>query len=151
MKRTQITQSAIATVIGVTIGATAATTLPAHDPAPAVVEQAAQSRVAGTIRWQSPTAWATVQDAGHQPEGIREVQVLRDRLRVHYTFTARKVVALQVTPDEAFTAANVRCGVSVGLAYSDVFCYMPGKTTPVDPSLLTRKGGNIWVSGLFDL
>jgi len=151
MKRTQITQAAIATAIGITIGATATTSLDTSEPAPAVVEQAAQARVAGTIRWQSPTKWATVQDAGHAPEGIRDVQVLRDRIRVHYTFTASKVVSLQVTPDESFTAANVRCGVSVGLAYSDVFCYMPGKTTPVDPSLLTRKGGNIWVSGLFDL
>jgi len=153
MKRTQIAKSALATAVGIAIGATAATTVtPEPTPAPVVVEQAAtQAQVSGTIRWQSPTAWAPLHDAGHEPEGIKGVTVLRDRLRVHYTFTARKVVALQVTPDESFTAANVRCGVSVGLSHSDVFCYMPGKTTPVDPSLLTRKGGNIWVSGTFDL
>ena len=150
MKRTQITQSAIATAIGITIGATA-TNLPAHDPAPVVVEQQATARVSGTIRWQSPTTWAPIHDAGHEPVGIKDVQVLRDRLRVRYDFTAAKVVELQVTPDESFTAANVRCGASVGLSYTDVFCYMPGKSTPVDPSLLTRKGGNIWLSGEFDL
>ncbi|MEV8029283.1 hypothetical protein [Cellulosimicrobium funkei] len=155
MKRTQIAKSALATAAGIAIGATAALSVttpePAPEPAPVVVEQPTQGHIAGTIRWQSPTSWATVHDTGHEPEGIREVQVLRDRVRVHYTFTASKVAALQVTPDESLTAADVRCGASVGLSYSDIFCYLSGQTSPVNPALLTRKGGNIWLAGTFDL
>lgn len=105
--------------------------------------------VAGTIRWTSPTTWAVLTDAGHAPVGLDRVDVLPDRLRVHYTFTADKVHALQVSPDEQFTSASVRCGASVGLSYADVFCYMPGSSTPVDPALLTKPGGNLWVSGTF--
>lgn len=144
-------QTIVATAVGIILGAGAVTALPATEPAPVVVEQPAAGTISGAIRWASPSSWTTIRDRGHEPVGIREVQVLRDRLRVHYDFTATKVGSLQVTPDEAFTAAGVRCGASVGLSYADILCYLPGQTTPVDPSRLTRRGGNLWVSGLFDL
>jgi len=120
--------------------------IPTADDPPATTGTA---EVAGTIRWVSSTSWAALDDAGHTPVGIDSVAVLPDRVRVYYDFTATKVHALHVTPDEAFTSASVRCGASVGLLYADVFCYMPGSTTPVDPALLTKPGGNIWISGTF--
>lgn len=151
MRTSPRTKTILAASLGAILGAGAVTALPAPETAPVVVEQPAVGTISGTIRWASPSTWTTVHDAGHEPVGIESIQVLRDRLRVHYTFDAAKVGSVQVTPDEQFTAANVRCGASVGLSYADVFCYMPGSSTPVDPGRLTRKGGNIWVSGLFDL
>lgn len=118
-------------------------------PLPVAEPTTGTAEVAGTIRWVSPTSWTALDDAGHTPVGIDRVAVLPDRVRVYYDFTATKVHALHVTPDEAFTSASVRCGASVGLLYADVFCYMPGSSTPVDPALLTKPGGNLWLSGTF--
>ena len=129
------------------LGAVVALALPVNASASSPV----RVDVAGTIRWASPTSWIVLDDAGHAPVGLAYVDVLPDRLRVHYTFTADKINVVHVTPDEAFSAAGVRCGVSVGLSYADVFCYMAGSSTPVDPALLTKAGGNLWISGTFEL
>lgn len=122
---------------------------PPTEEAPASTVTQTAAEVAGTIRWVSPTQWVALDNAGHTPVGISHVTVLADRVRVHYTFVADKVHVMHVTPDEAFTSASVRCGASVGLTYADVYCYMPGASTPVDPSLLTKANGNIWISGSF--
>lgn len=105
--------------------------------------------VSGTIRWESPTSWMVLDDAGHTPTGIASVELLRDRVRVHYDFRASKVSSLQVTPDDAFAAASVRVGASVGFTYTDVFFYMGSSQTPVSPALLTKRGGNVWITGSF--
>lgn len=104
--------------------------------------------ISGTMRWVSPTEWATICDDGHEPTGIARVERRADRVRVHYDFTASKVGSLQVTPDEQFASASVRVGASVGLSYADVFFYMSG-TAPVDPALLTKKSANVWLTGHF--
>ncbi len=137
------------TIAGAIAGVALAAGLLAGSQAATADPGAQQVDVMGTIRWVSPTQWAAVNDTGHQSVGISSVEVLPDRLRVHYTFTADKVVVMQVTPDEAFTSASVRCGASAGLTYTDVYCYMPGSSTPVDPSLLTKKWANIWLDGTF--
>lgn len=113
--------------------------------------ESSEAVVSGTIRWVDRTHWVALNDAGHVPEGISRVEVRADRVRVYYTFTATKVGSMQVTPDEAFASANVRVGASVGYSYADIFFYMGTSTTPVSPSLLSKRGGNIWITGLFHL
>lgn len=104
--------------------------------------------VGGTIRWQNSTTWATVTDAGHVSEGIASVELLTDRVRVHFSECHAKVSSFQATPDEQFTSASVRVGASVGLCYADVFFYMTG-TTPVSPALLSKAYANVWITGFF--
>lgn len=119
-------------------------------PAPVVtaVPEPELRLVSGTIRWASSTQWVVLDDAAHTSEGIESVQLLADRVRVHYTFDGEKVSSLQVTSDEAFTSANVRVGASVGLSYADVFFYMPSYgSRPVPPALLSKQGANVWITG----
>lgn len=104
----------------------------------------------GSIRYLNASSWATIDDAGHTPIGIGGVQIVAsDRVRVSYTQEAEKVVTFSVTVDEAFAAAGVRCGASVGLTYADIFFYMGTSQTPVNPGLLSRAGANVWLHGLF--
>ncbi|MBT2484850.1 MULTISPECIES: hypothetical protein [unclassified Microbacterium] len=107
--------------------------------------------ISGTIRRVSATAWQAINDAGHTSTGIASVELKLDRLRVHYTFTAAKVSSFHATPDEQFTAANVRVGASVGLAYADIFFYMGTSVTPVNPALLSKENANVWLTGWFHM
>lgn len=103
--------------------------------------------LSGTIRWVNSTTWVALDDAGHQPTGIDSVELLSNRVRVHYETDIEKVGSCQVTPDEAFASADVRVGASVGLEYLDVYFYMPSYgATPVPPSLLSKAGANVWIT-----
>lgn len=105
--------------------------------------------VYGTVRWVDRDSWMVLDDAGHQPSGIASVVPYSNRVRVTYDECVYRVGYLHVTPDEAFTAAGVRVGASVGLCYADLFFYMGTSQTPVDPRLLSRAGANVWISGEF--
>ncbi len=98
---------------------------------------------------QATAGWYAITDAGHAPQGIASVQTLADRVRVHYSFTPTQITSVQATPDDQFSAAAVRLGVSVGLTYLDVFFYLGTSQTPVNPALLTRANANVWLTGWF--
>lgn len=104
--------------------------------------------LSGTIRWRPDGSWATISDAAHEPVGFGVVECLPDRVRVHYAEPVSVIHSVQVTPDEAFTAAGVRCGASVGLEFLDVQFFMSG-ASPVPPALLSRAGANVWITGHF--
>lgn len=103
--------------------------------------------VCGTIRWSgTPTAhWETIEDAGHESTGVDHVDTTTTYVRVFYTFTATKVQTCQVTPDETL-ARDVNVGASVGLAYFDLYFWIGTGTTPANPLLVSRAGGNIWIT-----
>ncbi len=107
--------------------------------------------VVGACLWRVSTAkWEALDDNGHAPEGVSAVELIGGtHVRVHYGFTADKVVTFTVTPDEQFAAAGVRCGASVGLCYADIYFYMGTSQTPVNPGLLSRSGANVWIDGRF--
>lgn len=121
---------------------------PSPSPSPAAPQDA--ELISGTVRYVNKTTWVVIQDDYHQPSGFGRVEVRSDRLRVYYTFTAQHVSSMQVTPDDAFAAAGVRMGASVGLGYVDIFFYMGASSKPVGPGLLSRKGANVWITGVFD-
>lgn len=102
--------------------------------------------VSGTIRWVDANTWTVLDDATHTPTGIQSVQLSRPYVRVDYTFTATEVGSCQVTPDEAFTAAGVRVGTSVGLDGMNIYFFMGDSATPVNPSLLSRANANVWIT-----
>ncbi len=107
--------------------------------------------VSGTIRWVSASQWVVLDDAGHVPNGIESVTVTSSYVRVDYDFTATTVSSVQVTPDEGFASSNVRVGASVGLDYMLIYFYMPSSgSTPVNPTLLSKAGANVWITGWFD-
>lgn len=108
------------------------------------------NQIGACLRRKSLTEWCVLDDAGHTPVGADRVEIVgKNRVRLHYDFTAHKVVTFSATPDEQFAAANVRCGASVGLRYADIYFYMGASSVPVDPGLLAKAGANIWVHGLF--
>lgn len=124
--------------------------VPPTDPPVDPVPVSTIPDVSGTIRWVNNTTWTVLNDAGHTPEGIASVQMMTDRVRVHFTFTATKVSSFQATPDEAFASADVRVGASVSYAYADIYFYMPASgSTPVNPALLSKAGANVWLTGWF--
>lgn len=105
----------------------------------------ASPHLSGSIRY-APTGWAPIENAAHAPLGMSSVTTLPDRVRVWYSEPIDTVGSLQATVDESFAAAGVRVGASVGLRYVDLFFYMGASPTPVDPSLLTRAGANVWLT-----
>jgi hypothetical protein len=106
--------------------------------------------LSGTVRRMSATSWVALEDVGHTSRGIADVELRSDRVRVHHAFTAWKVSSFQATPDDSFTAAGVRVGASVSYGYTDLLFYMGASQVPVDPSLLSRAGANVWLTGWFE-
>lgn len=105
-------------------------------------------KLSASIRHTS-NGWVAINDAGHTPTGIYQIQTLPTCVRVWYSFTPTTISSVQATPDESFAAAGVRVGASVGLEYVDVFFYMGTSQTPVNPALLTRANANVWLTGWF--
>lgn len=139
-------------VAAFTLGAAAIRPPIAHSE-PCVAETPPQlvpsPQLATTIR-NTGNGWSVISDDTHTPVGVASVQVFPDRVRVFYDFAAVSVMSLQATPDEAFAAADVRVGASVGIDYVDIYFYLPAYgTTPVNPALLTREGANVWITGWF--
>lgn len=123
--------------------------VPPEEPPPSTDECDIEA-VHGTIRWVDASEWEVLNDTGHEPMGISSVELMSDRVRVHYTFTADKVLSLQATPDEAFASADVRVGASVAVSHADIYFYSPTYgSTPINPALLSKSGANVWLSGWF--
>lgn len=70
--------------------------------------------VAGAIR-KTNGVWGLIDDTGHTPSGITTVADRGSDLRIHYGFTAKKVVSLVVTADESYAVLGYQFGASVGL------------------------------------
>ena len=70
--------------------------------------------VAGAIR-KSGGEWSLIDDEGHTPSGIVSVTDRGADLRIHYGFTAKKVVSLVAVPDESYAVLGYSFGASVGL------------------------------------
>ena len=70
--------------------------------------------VAGAIR-KKGGEWALIDDEGHTPSGIVSVTDRGADLRIHYGFTAKKVVSLVAVPDESYAVLGYSFGASVGL------------------------------------
>lgn len=70
--------------------------------------------VAGAIR-KKGGEWALIDDEGHTPSGIVSVTDRGADLRIHYGFTAKKVVSLVAVPDETYAVLGYSFGASVGL------------------------------------
>jgi len=105
--------------------------------------------VSCTIQRVNSTTWAVINNTAHRPLGVLSVVLYSTYVRVNYDFTAVHVSSVQVTPDESFAAPDVRVGTSVGLSYMNIYFYMGTSSTPVDPSLLSTAGANVWITGTF--
>lgn len=89
----------------------------AEVPEPSVLAAASGNKyrvVAGALRKTNGT-WALIDDTGHTPSGITSVVDRGNDLRIHYGFTAQKVVSLVVTADESYNILGYSFGASVGL------------------------------------
>src|SRR5699024_4940735 len=70
--------------------------------------------VAGAIR-KKGGEWALIDDEGHTPSGIVSGTDRGADLRIHYGFTAKKVVSLVAVPDEPYAVQEDSLGASAGL------------------------------------
>lgn len=118
-------------------------------PEPTAEPTPVATAIAGTIRRLSSKSWGVIDDGVHQPIGIGRVELRKDRVRVFYDFRATTIGSVDVTVDDTFAAAGLRAGASVGTTFLDIKFYMGTSTKPVNPALLTRAGGNIWITGSF--
>jgi hypothetical protein len=105
--------------------------------------------VSGTVRWVNSSTWVALDDAGHTPTGIASVEVTSSYVKINHDFTASKISSFQATVDEAFASAHVTVGASVGYNYTILRFYMPGSSAPVNPTLLSKFGANVWLTGFF--
>lgn len=71
------------------------------------------------------TGWKFINDAEHNPLNFASVGASA-KIRLTYSFTAKKVLSLVVAPDETF-AKDYDVGGSVGLSYSDLNVYAKPK------------------------
>jgi hypothetical protein len=124
---------------------------PEPTPTPTPDPELQVQEIGGTIRWANRYQWALVDDRAHTPYGTSHVLVLKDRVRIFYEFGAAEVRDFSVTVDDEFASADVRVGASVGLTYADVFFFMGNSKKRVNPSLLSKKGANVWYSGSFNV
>ena len=109
-------------------------------PEPSVLAAASGNRyrvVAGALRKTSGT-WALIDDTGHTPSGITSVVDRGNDLRIHYGFTAQKVVSLVVTADESYNILGYSFGASVGL---------DGTTIKITNSQQVNAGGYLAYNG----
>lgn len=105
--------------------------------------------VGGTIRRNADGSWATIEDSAHVSTGISHVEVLADRLRLHYSQSMYKIITFHTDGDEVFKASHIEPGPSVGLDYADIFLYKAGSATPISPNSISNQYANIWISGYF--
>lgn len=85
-----------------------------------IADPAHRYRVVACALRNTGSGWSLIQDAGHEPIGISGVDINGDFVRLTYDFTASRVGALQVTPDETFAVTGIRAGASVGLSSANI-------------------------------
>lgn len=100
----------------------------------------------GVLERKSSTSWGLLIDAGHDSAGISSVTLVGNRIRVNYSYSAKKVISAAVTGDQVFAKYNFRVGVSVGLTYTDIYVYNGvAGADEMDPRTISAVGANIWV------
>lgn len=78
------------------------------------------SPIGGIVRQDNANQWFVQNDADHKSVGIHSVEVLNNKLRVNYDITAKNVITLTMTPDDALLKRGyVVAGASVGLTAAD--------------------------------
>lgn len=76
--------------------------------------------IAGVVRYTSATGWYLQNDANHAPIGLSSVGIINGMLRLNYNFTASKVGALSMSPDNILARKGYAvAGAGVGKTAAD--------------------------------
>jgi len=102
--------------------------------------------VGGVIR-NIGEGWFAIDDSGHEPIGITNVETTKDSVVIHYS-KANKAVFFSVTPDETMTSEGYTMGASVGLDNAIINIYDKDHNI-INPNDYKNSKGNIWVNGRF--
>lgn len=107
--------------------------------------------IAGAVRKSSADSdWGLINDSGHVPLNLASVSVdASGNLVVMYSFTAKRVIALEVTPDETFANSYV-AGASVGGDRATITFYSTQTHTKVNANDIYNAYGNFWIYGVMD-
>jgi hypothetical protein len=105
--------------------------------------------VAGTLR-KTGGSWGLLTDSGHRPLGLASVSADATKITVTYDFTATKVGALLVTPDETW-AASYLVGASVGLTTADIYIKDLSGAAVAPSSVADSATANFWIIGLLEV
>jgi len=117
-----------------------------------VTEAGARLAVISCALRNTGSGWQLISDTAHAPSGVSGVIQHPDHLEITHTVGAVRVSSMQVTPDEYYAKAGLRCGASVGLALSRIYLYKGAAgTAAVDPATLAASSGNLWITGILEL
>lgn len=110
-----------------------------------------QINVAGAIRNPDGSGWKAINDAGHTPLNIKNIEVINGAIVVHYDFKATTIHSFIAAPDETFALAGIMSGASVNRDRATIILskIVNGKVVRLDASKVQAKFGNIWLYGLF--
>lgn len=93
----------------------------------------------GVVRWTPASGWYVQNDTDHQSSGIAGVELLPNgKLRINYNFTAGKVGAIALHPDNALLALGFGPGgAEVGLGAAD---FQLSRATDISGAALFYNG-----------
>jgi hypothetical protein len=98
--------------------------------------------VAGTIRNNGGTTWATINDAAHTPVGVTSITQTTTAVEINYA-PATKIVTFMCGTDETYAMQGLRVGASVGLTKAVLSLSM---TDPHRISDMLTWNGSSWDS-----
>jgi hypothetical protein len=90
-------------------------------------------------------------NTAHHCVGVESVRVdwSNGDLIVDYTNNGTAVVTTLVGSDESFTARDIFCGASGGLAYERISCYREGVKVPAWSKALYGPAMNLWLISIW--
>jgi hypothetical protein len=115
-----------------------------------VTEAGARIALVGCTIRNTGAGWYILDNSGHTPSNCTGLVQHADHLELQHNVGAVRVITAQVTPDETYSQADVRAGVSAGFGYSNIFLFSgaPG-SPPLNPAGVVALNGNFWFQGYF--
>ena len=110
-------------------------------------------RVAGTIKIIDENGWFVINDENHKPINIAKVEIVKNFIRIYYTFNASTIHTFIATPDETLAANGVFLGARVTKSFATIAVSKldNGNVRLVDASTIRSDSGNIWFHGVFSV
>lgn len=127
------------------------TQAPAPSPGPVpilAIPAESQYVMIGCVIRNTGKGWYCIDNAGHEPLGVTEVETGDDSIIIHYPMPeGTKVISFSATPDETMAAAGYTVGASVGADRAVIFIYDADHNL-IDPHTYVSSSGNIWIMGI---
>lgn len=122
----------------------------AASPDVIVTEDGARIALVGCTIRNTGSGWFILDNSGHKPSNCTGIVQFPDHLELQHKVGALQVITAQVTPDETYSQAGIRAGVSAGFDHSNIFLYRGAAgSAPLNPASVAAGNGNFWFQGYF--